>query len=297
MRAFVAIAELGRMSEAARKLHVTQPAISLAVAQLERELRAPLFHRSPSGMRLTEKGEELLPKARLLLTTVQEIGAMGREAPDDRGDLKISGRPGFLEYVFPLLQRRLHEELPNVRIASIHSGTAAEVVEDVRLGRADIGFAAAPAIKSIVAEVIFRDPVWLAVAATHPIARKRKVQLADLKGLPFCIPVAEDRLRPSINALLRKVGVPGSAITETNDYTVMKNLIAEGEHAGFVYAHMLLTEHSGRLHPVQLSEFEVVRDLTVLHRRDDIAPHAAHARAIVLQHAKTILERNVKRRS
>jgi DNA-binding transcriptional LysR family regulator len=246
-------------------------------------------------LRLTEKGEELLPKARLLLTTVQEIGAMGRESPDDRGDLKISGRPGFLEYVFPLLQRTLQERLPNVRIASIHSGTATEVVEDVRLGRADIGFAAAPGIKSIVAEVIFHDPVWLAVAATHPIARKRKVQLSDLRKLPFCIPLPEDRLRPSINALLRKIGIPASAITETNDYTLMKNLIAESGFAGFVYAHMLLSEGRKRIQPLRLQEFHIARDLTVLHRRDDISPVAARVRGIVIDEAKRILQANATR--
>lgn len=295
LRAVVAIAETGRISEAAKRLGVTQPAVSLALGQLERELRAPLFHRAPGGLTLTAKGEELLPKARLLLGTAKEIGALAQHTHDDRGELRISGRPGFLEYVLPILLRKLHDSLPSIRVTSIHSGSASEVVDDVRLGRADLGFAASPKIKSITAEVIFRDPVWLAVAASDPLGKKRRVALSDLKDRDFCIPVAEDRLRPSINALLRKIGVPSARITETNDYTLMKNLIAEGQHAGFVYAHMLLSENEARIRPLKLSEFKVVRDLTILHRRDDITPHVTRARTVLIEEAGRILRANALR--
>lgn len=295
LRAFVAIAEAGRISHAAKTLGVSQPAVSFALGQLERELRAPLFHRTPTGLTLTAKGEELLPKAQLLLSTAKEIGALAQQTHDDRGELRISGRPGFLEYVLPVLLRKLHETLPGIRVTSIHSGSAAEVVEDVRLGRADLGFAASPKIKSIAAEVIFRDPVWLAVAQSAALARKRRVTLADLRDHNFCIPVAEDRLRPSINALLRKIGVPNARITETNDYTLMKNLIAEGQHIGFVYAHMLLSEQERRIRPLHIAEFQVVRDLTVLHRRDDIVRHALRARGILIAEAQRILADNARR--
>jgi DNA-binding transcriptional LysR family regulator len=295
VRAFVAIAESGRMSAAAKRLGVTQPAVSLSIGQLERELQAPLFHRAPAGLTLTVKGEELLPKARLLLATAQEIVAVAEASQDDRGELRISGRPGFLEYVFPILQKKLKQDLPQIRITSIHSGTANDVVEHVRLGRADLGFAASPGIKSISAEVIFQDPVWLAVSAGSTIARKRDVVLADLRHMAFCVPVAEDRLRPAINALLKKIGVSPRQVTETNDYTVMKNLIAEGGYVGFVYAHMLLAEHPSHLRPLRISEFDVVRDLTVLHRRDDTAPHALRARELLIQQASKALAMNVAR--
>ena len=295
IRAFVAVAETGRMSDAAKRLKVTQPAVSLSIAQLERELRASLFHRAPAGLTLTAKGEQLLPKARMLLATANDISAMSEDLADDLGALRIAGRPGFLEYVFPLLERRLRRDLPNVHITSIHSAGALEVVDDVRLGRADLGFAASPGIKSIVAEVIFRDPVWVAVGARHPLARKRNVEIKDLRGLPICIPVAEDRLRPTINALLKKIGMTAGQAIETNDYTLMKNMIAEGEHIGFIYAHMLLMENSGRIKPLDLKEFQVVRDLTSLHRRDDIAPHVARARAVMLEEGKRVLAENVRR--
>ncbi|MCP2260907.1 regulatory helix-turn-helix protein, lysR family [Streptoalloteichus tenebrarius] len=82
LRAFVRIAELGRMDLAARALGYSQPAISYQIRCLERTLGVRLFHREPAGSRLTPDGQRVLPRARAVLALIDTMrGTTGGRPP------------------------------------------------------------------------------------------------------------------------------------------------------------------------------------------------------------------------
>ena len=292
MRVFRALTEEGSMTGAAKRLNITQPAISATLAQLERELGFVVFHRSRKGLTLTTRGVSLLDKVRSLLAMAQEIQDFGKSARDDEGVLRVAGRQGFMQYVFPKLVSALHEHAPRIRIEQCLSGNASDVVEALKLGHADLAFAAAPGIKSIASEVLVKDPVWLAVSANHPLANRRRVSIAQLKGITLCLPMPGDRLRKPIERFLKRLPAPPSILLETNDYTLMKHLIELGECAGFIYAHMLLGEPQGSVVPLVLDDLDLTRDLTILHRRDDIEPHVMLARELFVIESRRLLGRS-----
>jgi len=295
-RVVSALVREGTMLGAAERLGVTQPAISAALGTFEKEIGLTLFYRTRRGLTLTEHGEKLLPKIRQLLEIAGEVKNYGKNLSATEGVIRIAGRQGFMQNVFPSLLSRLKERMPNISIEVAHTAEQDTVVDELQNGRVDLAFAASPKIKSITAEVFFRDPVLIAVGEENPILKKKNITPKDISELTFCIPLGSDRLRTPMNNFLRKLPKKPKIILQTNDYTLMRNLIVREGVAGFVYAHMFASDN-GRsgLTPLPLKDLKLTRDLTILHRRDDLMPHVRTAREIFIEEAKKILEETAKR--
>ena len=79
-------------------------------------------------------------------------------------------------------------------------------------------------------------------------------------------------------------------MTETNDYTLMRNIIATGACAGFIYGHMLANpEARNTLKPLQIKQLDIWRDLTLLYRRDDLLPHGITAKELFIKEGSKVL--------
>jgi DNA-binding transcriptional LysR family regulator len=290
-----AIVEEESMVGAALRLGVTQPAISAALTQFEKELEIMIFTRSRKGLRLTEQGKALIPFIRKFLSSEKEILSLYKIKHVHSGTLRIAGRQGFMEDVFPILFERLKKKYPDISIESAISGNQSEVVETLQSGRADIAFASSPNIKSVISEVFYQDPIRLAVSASHHLARKRIIENSDLKELQFCLPTKNDRLREPIEKFLHQAISKPNIILETNDYAFMRNLIAGGMCSGFIYGHMLANpEARAVLKALPIKELDIWRDLTLLYRRDDLLPHGVTAKDFFIKESKMILSKYAK---
>lgn len=139
MRVFVAVAEEGSLSAAARRLHLSQPALSQAVGALERELGVELLVRSSTGVAATEAGMTLLSEARALLARHdQALAAVARHTATGGGVLRI-GVP--LELPPGLLTRplaKLAAAFPATRVQARHLSTGAQLAA-LRSGELDVG--------------------------------------------------------------------------------------------------------------------------------------------------------------
>jgi DNA-binding transcriptional LysR family regulator len=139
MRAFVAVAEEGSLSAAARRLHLSQPALSQTISSLERELGVELLVRSSTGVEATEAGMTLLNEARdVLARHEQALAAVARHTGACGGILRI-GVP--LELPPDLLTRPLAElarAYPDTRVQARHLSTAAQITA-LRAGELDLG--------------------------------------------------------------------------------------------------------------------------------------------------------------
>lgn len=291
----LAIVEESSMVGAAEALGVTQPAISAALGQFEKELGILVFHRSRKGLQLTERGKAVLPFVHDFLESEKDILSLFHIQSKTAGSLRIAGRQGFMQDVFPALLEKLKKKYPAITIESALSGSQAEVIEALQSGRADIAFAPSPKIKSIAAEVFHHDPIRLAVSKHHPLAGKRSISKKDIALLSFCLPSKNDRLRKPIEKFLRQVAAKPSIMIETNDYTVMRNIIAGGMCAGFIYGHMLVnSEARNMLKPLKLKQLDIWRDLTLLCRRDDLPPHGITAKNLFIHESRKLLSKYAK---
>jgi DNA-binding transcriptional LysR family regulator len=184
LRSFLAVAEEGSFSAAARRLHLSQQALSRSVAQRERELGVSLFDRAARPVELTAAGEAMLAAARRSVTAADEAFDTARGAT---GSLRVDISSGGLE-TGALIVRRLRRTRPDVAIEQVEVGVR-RGLELVRRRELDavLGIVA-DGEPDVRAEVVRREPVLVAMAADHPLAAQDEVPVARLADVDLLLP-------------------------------------------------------------------------------------------------------------
>jgi DNA-binding transcriptional LysR family regulator len=122
VRTFVAIADLGTVSKAAEQLHITQPALSRQIANLEEELGIKLFDRAGRRLVLTSEGAQLLNECRGLLNHSRAIREQANALKrGDAGMLRVSASPHLIEGLFPEYLREYAKRYPNVEVRLVEA--------------------------------------------------------------------------------------------------------------------------------------------------------------------------------
>lgn len=172
LKHFVAVAEAGTMTEAARRLGRAQSAVSTAIGLLEAELGLELFDRTGRNVRLTAAGEVMLLEARALLRQAQALDLRARALAAGQPAKLVLGLDEALPYV-PLAQllKELAARFPSLEL-TVLNGTASEVADHVAQGRAQLAFqferGAAPAL--FAQQAIASVPQTVCVARDHVLA-------------------------------------------------------------------------------------------------------------------------------
>ncbi len=179
MRYFVAVAEELHFGRAAARLHMSQPPLSRAIRQLEAELGAQLFARSPGGVGLTPVGTVLLDEARALLDHAdrvrERVSAAARGATITVGILGDGTDPGATRLA--AAYRRRH---PDVDIR-IRDTDLTDPTCGLRAGLVDVALTRAPFDETaLTVRALRTDPVGVVLRADDPLARRDRLRSADL---------------------------------------------------------------------------------------------------------------------
>jgi DNA-binding transcriptional LysR family regulator len=168
-------------SEAARQLHLTQPTISHHIKSLEKEMGVDLFLRSGSGLKLTEAGRLLLPRARKLLRqTIEMQQIMDSLQQKIVGDLRIACSTTAGKYILPLLSARFCERHPGVRV-TILACTPEMVMDELLRGEANLGVVSYEALgETVESQEFFEDSITLIVPGDHPWAVRDSIRPEEL---------------------------------------------------------------------------------------------------------------------
>jgi DNA-binding transcriptional LysR family regulator len=188
LQTFLHVAQSMSFSEAATQLHLTQPTISHHIKSLERDLGVDLFDRSGGGVRLTEAGSLLLPRARKLVRETFEIQQM-MESLDDRivGQLRIACSTTTGKYILPQFAARFHEQHPGVNISVLRC-TSPLVVPQLLKEEADLGVVSYDACgDGMECQEFFNDHIILIAAANHPWAARQYIDPSELLEEPMII--------------------------------------------------------------------------------------------------------------
>ena len=188
LRYFIGVAEEENVSRAALKLHVSQPALSRQIRDLEEELGFLLLERSAKSVRLTEAGRAFLTEARAVLQRTEDAVKAARAiATGVRGELHVGYAPSLTARILPPTLRAFQAELPNVRVR-LHDLSTEEMLAGLREGKLQIAFVVrlTPALlRGLRFEELARDSICLAVAPKHPLAGRRTVSLAEVAREPL----------------------------------------------------------------------------------------------------------------
>lgn len=184
LRYFRAVAEFGSVTAAARRLHVSQSSISEQIGDLEGELGCALLDRSGRQVRLTAQGQVFLEEARRTLEAAQRaVELTQRSMRGEYGSLAIGffiwGASGF----FPRVIREFRRLRPGIRLSLVEMH-ANEQIAALEEGRIDVGLTRPlepPLDRVLRSELLYRDPVVVAMRPDHPLAR-RTVPVEALAG-------------------------------------------------------------------------------------------------------------------
>jgi DNA-binding transcriptional LysR family regulator len=187
LRVLREVAAHGSFTAAAETLGYTQSAVSRQVASLEAAAGTPLFERAARGVMLTEAGRVLLAHADGVLdrldTAQRELAGVGRRV---KGRLRVGAFHSALAELVPRAIARFRAEHPEAEIV-LREGTTPAQLKRVSSGAVDLAVIASragerPAGERLAFEPLIDDPLLLAVARDHPMARRGSLQVNDLAG-------------------------------------------------------------------------------------------------------------------
>src|SRR5436853_5813244 len=207
LAAFCEVVDRKSFSQAAERLGVTQPAVSLQIRSLEKRLGTKLLDRSGRRVERTEAGHRLYRAAQRMLALEGQL--FEELAGDDgvlRGELVLGASTGPGGTVVPVLLCEFQREHPEVSVALSVSDTN-RVIEQVADRELELGVVgAAPRHRGVTFEPFFRDEVVLAVPPSHPFAGKQ-VTIENLRGEPLILMQEGAGVRQVIEEELRRTGV------------------------------------------------------------------------------------------
>jgi DNA-binding transcriptional LysR family regulator len=187
LRYFVAAAEDGSLTRAARRLHISQQSLSSQVSSLERQLGVTLFVRTSKGVDLTYAGTVLQREATLLLTHADDaMQAVARVGRGEQGALHVGFLSSVSNYLIPPVLRAFAARHPGVELHP-HEVKIAELVAGLRDGRLDAGLTRPPLVDDLDTEIVLREPVAAVVPDDHPLATRAALTLADLEAEPWVL--------------------------------------------------------------------------------------------------------------
>lgn len=229
LRYFVAVAEERHFNRAATRLHITQPALSQQIRQLEREVRTQLLHRTTRQVDLTDAGRVLLTEARKVLAGADHaVSALRYAADGEAGLLRIAFVSSAAVRILPALVPALQGAWPLIHL-ELEESTTDRQIERILEGRLDLGIVrevGTPA--GLVVQPIAREPLTLAVPDNHRLATRRRVRLAELAGERFIVFPRHQvsLLYDHIAALCHSAGVQLDVAQEAVQFPTILGLVA-----------------------------------------------------------------------
>ena len=196
LRYFVAVAEMENVSRAALKLHVSQPALSRQIRDLEDEIGFSLLERTAKSVRLTDAGRAFLDNARALLQNADDAITKARAiASAEPTELQVGYSAENTVEILPKTLRAFQQAMPNVHVR-LHDWNNKDMVDGIRDGRLQLGLivppAKASALHDLRYEELFHVRVCVVVAPQHPFARRRAIPIAEVAAEPLIGLTRED---------------------------------------------------------------------------------------------------------
>lgn len=250
LKAFLAIAEAKTFTAGARRVNVTQAAISMQIRQLEEEVGLPLFTRTPRRVILTEAGEHLLERARKILrehdAALEEIAEI---AGAEYGRLRIGSASAlFATQQLPVILQNLKEKFPNAKI-TVSSGTSQMLVDKILHGEIDIAFVSLPVDNThIITELLFSDEIVAIGPPDHPLAGQKFISAAALAGEPLILGEKGGNTRRLIDDFFAAANVEPQIVMELSRQESINRMVESGMGIGTAGAKTVAREVAeGRL--------------------------------------------------
>lgn len=291
LKYLVAAADTEHFGQAAERCHVSQPTLSGQIRKLEETLGLALFERCNRSVVLTEAGREISAQARRILDEVDQLDMLARSRQDPlKGNIRIGLIPTLCAYLLPHVLPLMQQRFPDLH-AIVHEETTSRLLERVREHEIDAALVATQHdIDGLSDELLFNEPLWLAVPRSHSVASASSIHpsaLADMQLLSLseghCL---ADRVR-EICPLPSAGGDRQAADLRATSLETLLQLVAAGQ--GVTLVPGLAVEHSRSatraVQFVPLESRDGFRQIRLIQRRSGSRRIALQAMATTIREA------------
>ena len=285
LRAFLAVAQSLSFAQACERLHLSQPALSLAIKNLEESLGGQLLLRTTRSVSLTPEGELLLPIARRLLADWDNTEELLRQHfPLQLGKVAIAAMPSFAGNLLPMALKAFRDRYPKVNVA-VHDVINEQVLEMLRNRRVELGIAFEPeALDGLEFIPFYTDRFVAVVPAGCPLAELPELSWAQLLKERFIT-----LQRPSAVRLLLEESIAAQhgklqAAFESHQLVTVGRMVAQGLGVSAVPSLCIQQMQELGAHCIALSAPRVERRVGLLRLAGYELSSAAQALSDVLMH-------------
>lgn len=228
LQAFVALADCRHFTRAAERCHLSQSAFSAVIQKLETALGAKLVERDTRNVMLTVEGEMFVEVARGLLADMEAaFGNMSDYVARRKGRVAIAALPSLAANGLPAVIAEYRASYPGVSV-HLHDALSDQCLHLLRQGKVDLAITAPSArLAEFDTRVLCSDPFYLVCRRDHALARKRRVQLADLAGCELIHLAKSTSVRQHVERLTQGVAVRDSGL-EVEHLATVAGLIEHG---------------------------------------------------------------------
>jgi DNA-binding transcriptional LysR family regulator len=182
VKSFLAVADTGGFTKAAKAIHLSQPAVSTHIKELEANLGTRLFEHIGGRVRLSRAGEAAAREARKVMESVRSFRDAVVESEEMvKGTLALGASTTPGNYLLPPLMGRFERLHPQAK-TSLFIGNSTEVLERMTANEVDLGMVGAPPGADFIHRPFAQDEIVLFAGSNHRLARKRRLRAADLAG-------------------------------------------------------------------------------------------------------------------
>lgn len=231
LRYLVALAQDLSFTKAAARANVAQPALSRQIRRLEDELGTALVDRTSRRVRMTNAGEQLVERARLILDEVERARAdVGQIAGLTHGRIALgtTQTPGPLDVAGVLYE--FHTQHPGIEL-TVREELSISVAERIRADEIDIGFVSEiphPARHGLEMRQVASEPLVLALQTSHRLAAHAEISIHDLESESFIIFPEGATIRSTFDLLVARAGIAPNIAFITTDTDRMRELVTLG---------------------------------------------------------------------
>jgi DNA-binding transcriptional LysR family regulator len=291
LRIFVAVAKHLSFARAAEEMHLSQPAVSMQIKELESVMELPLFERAGRSIRLTMPGEYLLVYARRILGALKEAGdAMAKLRKVQGGRITI-GMVSTVEYFLPRLLARFRSQHPGVemRLAVGNREQLSKLLHDNEVDLAVMG--RPPRELDTRAEPFAAHPLGIIASPEHPLARRREIAPKTLDAEPFIVREPGSGTRAAMEQFFRDSRIAAAPTMEMTSNETIKQAVIANMGLAFVSLHTVALELSvGQLVLLDVAGLPLMRRWYIVNvQRKPLTPAAESFRYFVLDQGERLL--------
>ncbi|EGT5710581.1 transcriptional regulator CynR [Cronobacter dublinensis subsp. dublinensis] len=276
IRYFQAVAEHLSFTKAAAALHVSQPALSQLVKQLEEELGTQLFDRSGRTIRLTDTGMAYLQYVRRASHELREATRAIHDVDDlSRGSLRLAVTPTFTTYLVGPLVEAFHARYPKITL-NVREISQESIEDLLQAGELDVGIAFGEvSCPDIEALPLLDETLALVVNSEHPLATKKSVGLQTLSTESLVLLSKEFATREQIDSYCRKHGIHPQVQMEANALGAVIEIVRRTALSTLLPAKTAVAQDN--LVALSLEPERLTRTAVLMRRRDAYQSFAARA--------------------